>query len=152
MSGALSSPQSDLIGALDDAVEHVVWEWDQPDPNSVGTCGFARIDGIDGRSSFVQRAKSLADRDGTSQVTRDRRHRPRSGRVAPVSIEIGSLDLSLRPNHDSGYRLTINNIPELVGGPAHQRLSVRRELHELLLNRLQHNGYLDDAYVRGRMD
>lgn len=149
----LTEAQDHLVGALDDAAEHVMWEWDKPDPHGIGTCGFAHITNIDGRGSFVQRAKSLADNDAVEWVTRDRRN-PVRGRVAPVAIEIGSLELRLAPDHDGGYRLSISNVAELVGGPAHQRLDVRRELHRLLLERLRGEwGYFNErTRVHGRMD
>jgi hypothetical protein len=151
--GRLTDAQRNMINALNDASEHTMYEWDKPDPESYGTCGFAHIGNIDGRGSFVQRAKSLADTDSVSWVTRDRRNTV-SGRVAPVSIEIGSLDLRLAPAHGGGYRLSISNVAELVGGPAHQRLAVRRELHRLLLERLRGEwGYFNErTRVCGRVD
>lgn len=149
----LTEAQDHLVSALDDAAEHVMWEWDQPDPHGIGTCGFAHITNIDGRSSFVQRAKSLADSDAVDWVSRDRRN-PVRGRVAPIAIEIGSLELRLAPSHDSGYRLSVSNIAQLVGGPAHQRIDVREELHRLLLQRLRNEwGYFNErARVYSRMD
>jgi hypothetical protein len=143
----LTDAQEHLVGALDDAAEHVMYEWDKPDPHGTGTCGFAHIGKIDGRSSFVQRSKSLADNDDVSWVTSSRRN------GITITIEVGALELSLRPSHRSGYRLSITNIAELVGGPAHQRLDVRKELHRLLLERLSGEwGYLDTARVYGRVD
>lgn len=140
----LTDAQHEMIGALDDAADHVMYEWDQPDPNSVGTCGFAHIGNIDGRGSFVSRIKSLADR-GHRMVEETRRG---------YEIHAGSLDLSLtKDSHRGGYRLTISNIPELVGGPAHQRIDVRENLHRMLLHRLQVQwDMLHDASVTSRMD
>lgn len=147
----LTDAQEQLIGDLDDVAEHVAWEFEPVPPESYGTCGFAHIGNIDGRSSFVQRAKSLADDDRIDTVTRDRRN-PVSGRVAPVRFEIGGLELRLAPAHDSGYRLSISNVQDFQSGPAFQLMDVREELHSLVLQRLQKHGYLTDAYVSSRMD
>jgi hypothetical protein len=150
---SVTEAQQHLIDALDDAAEHVMFEWDKPDPESYGTCGFSNIKNVDGRSSFVQRGKALAENDAVAWVTRDRRN-PVRGRVAPIKIDIGAIELRLAPSHDSGYRLSVSNVSELVGGPAHQRLDVRRELHRLLLERLRGNwGYFSEqTRVYGRVD
>lgn len=147
----LTDTQEQLIGELDDVAEHVAWEFDPDEYQGISTIGFAHIKGIDGRSSFVQRAKSLADTDAVSCVERDSRN-PVSGRVAPVRIEIGSLELRLAPSHDSGYRLSVSNVSNYIIGPEHQRLDVRERLNRLVLERLQYHGYCEDARVYGRMD
>lgn len=147
----LTEAQTDLFETLDDVAEHVSWEFDPDEYQGISTIGFAHIKRIDGRSSFVQRAKALADNDAVGWVTRDRRN-PVQGRVAPVKIEVGGLELRLAPSHDSGYRLSVSNVSDFRGGPEHQRLDVRERLNRLVLNRLQYNGYCEDAWVSTRMD
>jgi hypothetical protein len=164
----LTEAQTDLFETLDDVAEHVSWEFDPDEYQGISTIGFAHIKRIDGRSSFVQRAKALADsenlsgspqasdqrssdNDAVEWVVRDRRN-PVSGRVAPVKIEVGSLQLRLAPSHDSGYRLSVSNVSDFRSGPEHQRLDVRERLNRLVLNRLQYHGYCDDAWVSTRMD
>lgn len=146
----LTDAQKQLIMDLDDVAEHVGFEFEPRDPESFGTCGFAHIANVDGRSSFVQRAKSLADETSVTIVSRD--SRVVSGRVAPVKIDYPGLELRLAPAHDGGYRLSINNVRDFQSGPAFQRMDVREELHRLVLQRLQKHGYLTDAYVSSRMD
>lgn len=147
----LTEAQSEMIGDLDDVAEHVAWEFDPDEYQGISTIGFAHIKNIDGRSSFVQRAKALADNDAVGWVERDRRN-PVSGRVAPVRIEVGGLELRLAPSHDSGYRLSVSNVSDFRSGPEHQRLDVRERLNRLVLQRLQYNGYCEDAWVSTRMD
>jgi len=164
----LTEAQTDLFETLDDVAEHVSWEFDPDEYQGISTIGFAHIKRIDGRSSFVQRAKALADNDAVGWVTRDRRN-PVQGRVAPVKIEVGGLgrpsdsrstdeqgsvglELRLAPSHDSGYRLSVSNVSDFRSGPEHQRLDVRERLNRLVLNRLQYNGYCEDAWVSTRMD
>jgi hypothetical protein len=142
---SMTDAQEHLTAALDDMAEHVAWEFEPDQFDGISTIGFAHIHGIDGRSSFVQRAKSLADKETVGWVRRNRRDN--------VIIEIGPLDLRLAPAHDGGYRLSITNINELRPGPEHQRLDVRERLHWLVLERLQYEwGYLDGARVKSRMD
>ena len=147
----LTETQADLLEALDDTSEHVAWEFDPDNYRGISTIGFAHIANIDGRSSFVQRAKALADSDATPNVTRDERN-PVSGRVAPVVIQIGSMELRLAPAYDSGYRLSVSNVNNYISGPEHQRLDVRERLHRLVMARLQLHGYIENARLRSRMD
>lgn len=140
--------QSQMIRDLDDIAEHVAWEFDPDDYRGISTIGFAHIDGIDGRSSFVQRVKSLADVDeeycsGFSV---------RETRRGEYRIEVGSLDLRLSTGGRNGWRLAITDVSAYIDGPEHQRLDVRERLHRLVLRRAQYHGYLDGARVYSRMD
>lgn len=149
--GGMTEAQTGLFETLDGVAEHVSCEFEPDDYQGISTIGFAHITNIDGRSSFVQRAKSLADCDAGGRVERDARN-PVAGRVKSVKIEVGGLELRLAPSHDSGYRLSVSNVSDFRDGPEHQRLDVRERLNRLMLQRLQYNGYCDDAWVSTRMD
>lgn len=148
----LTDPQHNMLGTLDDVAEHVAHEYDPDEYRGISTIGFAKIESIDGRSSFVQRAKSLADNPNVTGVQRDQRMPASNGRVAPIQISVGRPTLRLAPLHDSGYTLSITNVSDFQSGPEHQRLDVQERLHELVLQRLRYHGYCDDARVHARMD
>lgn len=143
----LTDAQHRLVGALDDGAEHVAWEFDPDEWRGVSTCGFAHIHIPDGRCSFVQTLRGLADDPEFDWIT-SAEHR--SGH----SVEIGCLELTCNPaSTKGGYRLSITNTRELCHGPSFQRMDVQQHLHELLLNRLQlEHDYLPDASVRTRID
>lgn len=137
----MTDAQTDLFETLDDVAEHVAWEFDPDEYTGISTIGFAHIGNIDGRSSFVQRVKSLADSD--QPIVQENRR--------GYHIDAGGLGLMLNQGTD-GYRLSISNVSDFRSGPEHQRLDVRERLHRLALNRLKQNGYLNDAVVYSRMD
>ena len=140
---SVTEAQSELLTVLDDVSEHVNWEFAANSYDGFSTCGFAHIGNIDGRSSFVRRIDGLAESNDT-QV--------RSRSDGSYTIRVAGLDLSLRADYDSGYRLTLNNVGEFVDGVEYQRLDVRERLHELIRERLQYNAFIEDAHVRSRMD
>lgn len=140
----LTDAQQELVSTLDDVAEHVAWEFDPEEYEGFSTCGFASIKNIDGRGSFVQRVKSLAESDHPAVTERERR--------SDYVISVGGASLRLSPERDSGYRLSLTNVSDFRSGPEYQRLDVRRRLHELVLGRLQYNGYCDRGRVHGRMD
>lgn len=143
-SSPMTDEQWDLIHTLDDVHEHVFFEFDRDDYQGPGTCGFANIRGIDGRGKLVRRLKSVAER-GNQHVERVRDDR--------FQMHIGGLQLRLTPDQRSGgYRLSVTNIPEIMQGPEHQRIDVRKRLHQLVMERFQYNWYIPDAYVTSRMD
>lgn len=141
-----TEPQEHLFHALDDAIEHLHWEFDVSDYQGPSTCGMASIWGIDGRGSFVRRMDALASNDSAPQIERDRR--------GHLRVDIGGVEFLLRKNNRaSGYRLSITDvaIPDL--GANWQRMDVQERLHQLLLNRLQDEwDYLDRAMVTSRID
>lgn len=139
---APTDAQSEFVGDLDDVAEHVAWEYNSDKYEGPGTCGFAHIGNIDGRSAFVKRVKSVAD-SGHEGIQETRRG---------YTISISGLDLGLTKNHDSGYRLSINNVSDFQPGPSFQRIDVRERLHQLVLERLRKHGYVQDARVKSRMD
>jgi hypothetical protein len=144
---ALTDAQHEMLVVLDDASEHVSWEFHEDCYQGFSTCGFAHIGNIDGRGSFVQRVRSLARERECVHIDEEYRH---SG--DQYKIDVGGLEASLRPAHDSGYRLSISNVKDYIGGPEFQRMDVRERLHTLLLEKLQENGYLENARVKSRMD
>lgn len=157
----MTEAQSDLFETLDDVSEHLAWEFEPDNYEGLSTIGFAHIANIDGRSSFVKRIKSLANSD--NPIVRENRNGYHielgdSRRGSPVSQtatrdgKVGKLSLMMMEAHDSGYRLSISNVSDFRSGPEHQRLDVRQRLHELVRDRLQYNGYCEDAYVKTRMD
>lgn len=148
---SLTESQDDMIETLDDVAEHVAWEFEPDDYEGISTIGFAHIK-MDGRSSFVQRVKSLVMCDEIGWVKRSQRNPMRNGPNGPFVIEIGKLKLRLAPDHDSGYRLSITNVSDFRPGPEHQRMDVRERLHDLVLERLRYNGYCEDARRYSRMD
>lgn len=140
--------QTHAMNALDDVAEHVAWEFDPDEWRGVSTCGMAHVAIPDGRASFIQRVRSLADVDDEYVDWIEHAPRNRDG----YRISIGGLDLSLRDGYRD-YRLSITNIGEIVGGPEMQRLDVQERLHQLVLDRLQYDwDYLADSRVRSRMD
>jgi len=139
----VTEAQSELLTVLDDVSEHVHWEFDADSYDGFSTCGFAHIGNIDGRSSFVRRIDGLADSNDTRVTGRS---------DGSYNIRVAGLDLTLRADYDSGYRLTLNNVGEFVDGVEYQRLDVRERLHGLIRERLQYNGFIEDAHVRSRMD
>jgi hypothetical protein len=142
-SSQLTEAQSDMIATLDDVSEHVAWEFDSDNYHGPSTVGFAHIS-LDGNSSFASRIRSLS-KSGCPHVEHNERR-------DEYRIQVGGLELSLRSGHD-GYRLTVSNVKDYIGGPEFQRLDVRERLHSLVLERLRHNGYLEDhGQVRSRMD
>lgn len=138
----LSNEQWDLIGTLDDVSEHVFYELDLDDYRGPSTCGMASIKGIDGRSKLVRRAKSVADLRN--------RHVEHDG--DGFQLTIGGLEMILKPGHESGYWLSVSNLPEITQSPDYQRLDLQERVHRLVLERFQYNGYLADAYVSSRID
>lgn len=146
----LTDAQEQLLFGLDDAAEHVAWEFDPTEWEGIGTCGFAHIRIPDGRCSFVRRAKALAHSDNPAvQVDQ----RVVSGGANQLTMSFGRLELSLGPSHRSGYRLSITNVQSLANGPSYQRIDLRERLHKLLLERLQSKwGFLEKARVYTRMD
>jgi hypothetical protein len=143
---ALTDAQHEMLVALDDVEQHIAWEFDPDEYRGISTCGFAHVANIDGRSSFVKRVRSLAKSDCV-HVEEDERLSDTA-----YTIEVGGLEASLRPAHNSGYRLSITNVGSFISGPEYQRIDVRERLHGLLKRRLQYNGYLEDARVKSRMD
>lgn len=144
MDNKYTENQRELIAALDDTSEHVNWEFDEDEYQGASTIGFASVKGIDGRKSFVRSVRSAAENDDIPYV--------QEGQNGGYKIDVGGLEMSVSSGHNSGYRLSITNIRDFMSGPAHQRLDVREKLHSLALERLQKNGYLQEAYVRSRMD
>jgi hypothetical protein len=142
-SSGLTEAQSDLIAALDDVSEHVAWEFDPDEYRGVSTCGFAHVANVSGNGSFVRRVKSLAASD-------DGRFEER--RSGGYEITLSGLELTVIESHRGGYRVSVSNVREFRSGPEYQRLDVRKELNRLLKERLQYNGYVEDAFVRSRMD
>lgn len=138
----LTERQEELLVALDDTAEHVSWEFEPEAYQGVSTIGFAHIAGIDGRSSFMQLLRTLAE-SGNEHVVEHR---------DGYMIEIGRLALSVLPAHNGGYRMSITDVGAYRDGPEHQRLDVRERLHNLVLNRLQYNGFLTGCRVKSRMD
>lgn len=139
---APTDAQAEFVGDIDDVAEHVSWEYDSDKYDGPGTCGFAHIANIDGRSAFVKRVKSVAN-SGYKCVQENRR-----GYI----ISVGGLEMSLTKNHDSGYRLSITNVSDFQPGPSFQRIDVRERLHGLVLERLNKYEYCQDARVKSRMD
>lgn len=135
-------------GAIDDALEHLASEWDREEYRGVSTCGFGRIKGLDGRKSLVRGLKLLARDDDYPQYTLSGRKNDR------VTIEVAGWQLSLSPNHDSGYSLSVTGFPDHYGvGADVQRMDLQERVHELILERLQsYWGLAEDAYVYSRID
>lgn len=144
MSRQLTDAQHKLVGALDDTAEHVAWKFDQSEYEGPSTIGFASIDNINGRKSFVRSVQSASRSDSIDwiQERRDKEYR----------IEIGHLEMDLSSSYSGGYSLKVLNISDIVEGPKHQRLDLREKIHSLVLNRLRTYGYLEDARIRSRMD
>lgn len=138
----LTDPQYNLIVALDDTSEHVSWEFESDEYNGPSTLGFAHIDNVDGRCSFIRNIKSMSALSRVDWITESNNR---------YMIEIGGLNLSVR-NSNSGYRISIDNVKDYVVGPEYQRLDVQERLHNLVLHRLQIHGYLKDARVYTKMD
>lgn len=136
----LTDAQEQMITDLDDVAEHVAYEFDPDEYRGISTIGFAHIK-VDGRCSFVQRVKSLAE-SNHGMVRQNRRG---------YHIDVGGLGLMLSDGTD-GYRLSVSNVSEIMGGPEHQRMDVRERLHDLVLERLRSHGYLENARRYSRMD
>jgi hypothetical protein len=139
----LTEAQHELISDLDDVAEHMHWEFDPDEYEGVSTCGFAHVANVSGNGSFVRRVRSLVKSD-------DERFRER--RSGGYEINLSGLGLTVTRAHDGGYRVSVTNVQSFRSGPEYQRLDVRKELHRLLKERLQYNGYIEDAFVRSRMD
>lgn len=146
---AITEAQEDLLFSVEGVYLKFNRNFDKSEYDGFAAAGFAHITAIDGRCSFVQRSKTLAD---NPKITEFRRTASRSGRVSGVEIEAGCLRMTLKPAYDSGYRLSVSNIGELMEGPEFQRLDVREDIHSLVLEAFQNDGYLPDARVRSRMD
>lgn len=141
----LTEREESLLGALDDTSEHVAYEFDPDDYVGMSTCGMASITSIDGRSSFVKLVKSLADTDIVPGVNEDHN--------GSYKIEIGSLELFLSHSEYHGcYRLSITNTQDLCIGPNFQRMDAQERLHDLVLERLRYNGFLEGARRTSRID
>jgi hypothetical protein len=141
-SRGLTEAQHEMLGVLDDIVEHLHTEFDSDDYQGPSTCGMAHIHDLSGNGSFVRRVKSLADSENPHVTERQRR-----GYV----IEVGGVTMTLMPAHDTGYRLSVRT-SDLLPGPEQQRLDAQERIHKLALQRIRYNGYADDARVRSRMD
>jgi hypothetical protein len=144
---ALTDAQHEMLVALDEAAEHIAWEFDADEYEGFSTCGFAHIGNIDGRSSFVQRIRSLAREHECVHVEEKNKH---SGNE--FKIDVGGLEAVLQPSYDSGYQLSITNIGQYIDGPEYQRMDVRERLNGLLRCGFERNGYLTEARVKSRMD
>lgn len=144
--GGLTEAQHEMTGALDDANEHLHWEFDPDEYKGFSTCGFAHIRISDGRCSFVQMIRGLAKHPHTLVQEDTRSH---SGPEYEWSF--GDTRYSLRKGHDGGYRLNVS-ANHLFDGPEYQRMDVQERIHRLVLERLRAHGYLNDAGIRSRMD
>lgn len=138
---SLTDGQHRLVGALDYAVEHLHHEFDRDEYRGASTCGFGWIDIRDGRCSFVRLFRSLAESDDPNV---------RETRSGTYIAEIGGVRLQLSGT-GSGYRLSVS-VSDVVDGADHQRMDAQERIHDLILQGLRHDGYLEEAHRRSRVD
>jgi hypothetical protein len=133
----LTDAQYNLIVALDDTSEHIAWEFNAEIVNSgPGTEGSAYIENIDGRCSFIQNLKSLADEPEIDFITYSNES---------YHVKIGKMKLLIQ--NTNGYTVKLDNVRDYVTGIEYKRVDVNKRLNQLVLQGLKSRGYLNDSVV-----
>jgi hypothetical protein len=132
----LTDAQYNLIVALDDTSEHIAWEFNGFTHYGPGTEGSAYIENIDGRCSFIQNLKSLADEPEIDFITYSN---------GSYHVKVGKMKLLIQNNN--GYTVKLDNVRDYVTGIEYKRVGVNKRLNQLVLQRLKSRGYLNDSVV-----